>query len=104
MDFASWLGFFWAELGGEGQDGFAALLVLIGDVHDKSGTYVGVGDGVEDFERPIRVACNGQVLQSREEAALVAKSRGVVMVRMTRFPVGQNDGFGAELTNHCREA
>ena len=36
-------------MGGEGADGFAALLVVGGDVHDERGAYVGERDGIENF-------------------------------------------------------
>src|SRR5579859_60702 len=104
MDLAGAFVIFWAELGGEGQDGFAALLILIGDVHDEGRADVGVRSGVENFEGAVGFANDGQLLEAGEEAALVAKSGGVVMVWMTRFPVGQNHGLRTKLANHGREA
>ena len=49
------------ELGGECQDGAAALLEVGGDVDDESRADGSVGCGVEDFEGTVRFALDGAV-------------------------------------------
>ena len=39
--------------------------------------------------------------QSREEAAFVAESGGVVVVRVAGFPVGKNDSARAQFADHA---
>ena len=65
--------FLGAELGSESEDGFAAPLVLGGDVHNKSGASLSEGDRVEDLEGTEGFAFDGQLLQSRQEAPLIAE-------------------------------
>src|ERR1700758_240437 len=81
-------GSLWAKLRGESLDGFAALLVLIGDIHNERGTHVGIGNGVKNFKRAVSFAGDRQLFEAGEEAAFVAQSGGLVMVRMAGFPVG----------------
>src|SRR4029077_19439975 len=90
------LAFFGAKLGSESENGFAALLVLRGDVHDEGGAHVGVGDGIKNFEGAEGFAFEGELLESRKETAFIAESRGVVVVGVASFPVGKDDGFRAE--------
>ena len=104
MNVAGSLAFLRAELGGEGKDGFAALFVLRGDVHNEGGANVGVGNGIKNFEGAVGFSGDGQLLQAGEETALVAKLGGVVVVRVASFPVGKDDGFGAKLSNDGGEA
>ena len=61
------------ELRMEGPDGFISLSELCGDVHDKCGADVGIGDGIEDFERAVGLASDWQLFEPGEEAALVAE-------------------------------
>ena len=74
-----------------------------GDIDDEGGTDGGVGGGVENFEGAVRLAVDGQLLEAGEEAAFVTESGSVVVVRMAGFPVGKDDGFGAELADYGSE-
>ena len=47
---------------------------------------------------------NGQLFQACEKAAFVGQLRGVIVVGMARFPVGQDDRLRAELANDCSQA
>ena len=67
------LAFLGAELRGEGADGFVALGILGGDVHDESGTHVGKGSGIENFEGAVRLAFERELLEAGEEAAFVGE-------------------------------
>src|SRR5690348_11596490 len=87
------------KLGAVSENGAAALLELGGDVDDKSGADVGVRDGVEDFEGPKGFAVERKLLEAGQEAAFVAQRRGVVMVGMARFPIGQNYGVRLEIAD-----
>src|SRR5260370_134849 len=104
VDFALLFAFRWPELRLKGQDSLAALLVLRGDVHDEGGTNVGIGNGIENLEGAVGFAFDGQLLKSCEKAALIAQRRGVVVVGVTRLPVGKNNGFGAELADNGGES
>src|SRR5712692_2987993 len=52
----------------------------------------------------MRLAIDGQLLQTGEEASLIAEDGGVVVVGMASFPIGEDDGFGAELADSQRKA
>src|SRR5580692_5433725 len=92
------------ELGSECQDGTATLLVMGGDVDDESGADGSVSRRIEDFERAMRLSVDGQLLEAGEKAGFVAERGGVVVVRVTGFPIRKDDGFGTELADDCGEA
>jgi len=87
------------ELGTVGENGTPTLLELSGDVHDEGRANVGVRDGVQDFEGAEGFSFKRKLLEACQEAAFVAQSRGVVVVGMARFPIGENYGVGPELTD-----
>jgi hypothetical protein len=87
------------ELGGKGKNGAMALLELWRDVHDEGRTDMSEGGGVEDLEGAMGLAVDGQLLEPGEEATFVAERRGVIVVGVTGFPIGEDDGFGAKLTD-----
>src|SRR6267142_2791163 len=62
------LAFLGAKLRGEGEDGFAALGVLGGDVHDEGGADVGEGSGIENLEGAVRLAFESKLFEARQEA------------------------------------
>jgi hypothetical protein len=92
------------ELGAIGEDGFAALGVFPGDIHDETGRHALEGSGVEDFERSVRFTGERQLLESREEAGFVAECGGVIVVGMAGFPIGKDYGSRTEISNHLGEA
>src|SRR6266481_2732360 len=79
------------------------LFELGGNVDDKRGAHVGERNRVEDLEGAVGFALEGQLLQPRQEARLVTQRRGVVVVGVTRLPVGKNHGFGAEFADNGSE-
>src|SRR5581483_2204678 len=85
------------------EDSAMALPELRGDVHDKSGPDVSVGDGIQNLERTMRLAFEGQLLEAGQEAAFVAEDRGVVMGWMASFPVGKDDRAGTDFPDDCGE-
>src|ERR1700676_2449213 len=91
------------ELGGEGEYGAATLLEMRGNVDDEGGTDGSIGGGVKDFERAVRFAVERKLLESGEEAALVAEGGGMVVVRVTGFPIRENDRFGAGFADYSGE-
>ena len=93
-----------AELGAIGEDGFAALRVLLADIHDESGRHAFEGSGVENFERAVGFAGERKLLESCEEATFVAERRSVIVVGMPRFPIRKDDGVGLKIADELREA
>src|SRR5271166_3740500 len=92
------------ELGGECQDGAATLLEMGGYVDDKSGPDGSVSCGVEDFEGPVGLSIDWQLLEAGEKAGFVAERGRMVVVWVASFPIRKNDSFGAELADDCGEA
>ncbi len=93
-----------AELRAVGKDGSMTGRVLFRDVDDEGGRHTFEGRGVENFEGTIGFAVEGKLLEACEKAAFVAKRGGVVVIGMARFPIGENHGPGAELSNDLRQA
>ena len=58
-----------------GEDGLAALRVLLGDVHDEGGRHAFERSGVKNFERAMRFAGERELLETGEEAAFVTERR-----------------------------
>ena len=100
---AGGLAFLGPELGSEGEDGFVALGVFGGDIHDEGRTDVGEGSGIENLEGAVRLAFERELLEAGEEAAFVAEGRSVIVVGVARFPVGDDDGFWAQLAKDSGE-
>src|SRR5277367_1939133 len=92
------------ELGGESQDGTSPLLIMRRDVDDECGADGREGGGIQDFERTVRFAVDGQLLKAGEKAGFVAECRGMVMVGVAGFPIRKNDSFGPKLSNDAGEA
>src|SRR6267142_1274243 len=98
------LAFLGAKLRGEGEDGFAALGVLGGDVHDEGGADVGEGSGIENLEGAVRLAFERKLFEARQEAGFVAERGSVIVVGVAGFPVGEDDSLWAKLAKDCGEA
>ena len=92
------------ELGAVGEDRFAALRVLLGDVHDEGGGHTFEGSCVKNFERAMGFAGEGKLLEAREEAAFIAERGRVIVVGVARFPIRKDHGVGAEVADELREA
>src|ERR1700759_2049510 len=60
--------------------------------------------GIEDLVRPVRLAKRRKILQSGKKASFISEGRRVVVIRMTRFPVGNDDCARAKLANLFRQA
>lgn len=93
------LAFLGMELRGKGEDGAATLFVMCGDVHDKRWADVRESRGIENLERSVWFAAEGQLLEASKEAAFVAERGGVVVVGVAGLPIRKDDGFGAKLAN-----
>jgi len=93
-----------AELGAVGEDGFAALRVLLGDVHDKRGGHAFEGSGVENLERAVGFAGERELLEPGEEASFVAERGGVIVIGVARFPIRKDYRVRAQIANDLREA
>src|SRR5690242_20097096 len=87
------------ELRREGENGATALFELRGDVHDEGRSDGSEGSGVENFERAVRLAFDGKLLQAGKEAAFIAEGGGVVVIGVASFPVRKNHSFRAEIAN-----
>src|SRR6266852_4968220 len=98
------LAFGGAELGAVGEDGFTALSVLPGDVHDEGGRHSFKRSGVKNFERAMGFAGEGELFQAREEAAFVAERRGVIVIRVACLPVWKDHGAWLKITDDLRQA
>jgi hypothetical protein len=93
-----------AKLGAVGEDGFATLRILFGDVHDEGGRHPFEGSGIENFEWAVRFTGERKLFESGEEATFVAERGSVIVVWMTRFPVRKDYRVGAQIADHLREA
>ncbi len=91
-------------MGREGKNGAAALFKLRRNVYDEGRTYLSEGGGIQDLERAMGLAVNGQLFEAGQEAAFVAEGRGMIVVRVASFPIGKNDSFGTKLPDNGSEA
>src|SRR5580692_2369825 len=60
--------------------------------------------GINNLVRPIRFAGRGKILQSGEETSFIAESRSVVVIRVARLPIGNDDGARTKLADFFGEA
>jgi len=92
------------ELGAVGEDGFAALSVLPGDIHDEGGRHAFKRSGVKNFERAMGLAGEGELFQAGQEATFVAERGGVIVIGVACFPVRKNHGVRLKITDDLRQA
>lgn len=91
-----------AELRAVGKDSFAALRVLLGDIHDEGRRHAFKGSGVKNLEWPVRLASERELLKSGEEAAFIAERGGVIVIGMTRLPIRKDDRVRAQIAYDLR--
>jgi hypothetical protein len=63
-----------------------------------------VGEGWNKVLKAVWFAFERELFEAGEEAGFVAERGGVIVVGVARFPVGEDDGFGAKLAKDGGEA